>query len=104
MPTVDQVGVRNLWCTRAKRDGTALWAAMEKTVRASGRMVVWVDATAEVSTVKMSNLVRNQPGPVVPKTAPPRPESTSPELAGLPRPVPAVPIPANACADVATRA
>ncbi len=104
MPTVDQVGVRCLRCTRANWLGIAWCAAIEKVVRAVGRMVVWVEAAEEVSTMKISSLVRNHPRPWSPKTAPPRPESTSCELSGLPSPMPWAPTPAKDCAEVATSA
>lgn len=84
--------------------GTARCAAIEKVVLAVGRMVVWVEAAEEVSTMKMRSLVRNQPRPALPNTAPPSEDSTSPTLSSLPSPMPSVPIPAKACAEVATRA
>jgi hypothetical protein len=76
---------------------------MDSVVRAVGRIVVWVDAAAEVSTMRTSSLERNSPIPLPPKTASPRMESTSPVLALLPSPMPEVPMPANDCADRITR-
>lgn len=96
MPMVPQVGVRNLRWTRANREGTALWTAMEKTVLARGRMVVWAEANAEVSTIRISSLDRNSPVPWLPNTASPSPENTSSALSALPSPMPEVPTPANA--------
>ncbi len=51
---VDWVGVRYCLWMRANRFGIALNAAMERVVRAVGRIVVCVEAAAEVSTMKMS--------------------------------------------------
>src|SRR5690242_10814937 len=102
MPTVPQVGVRNLRWTRANREGTALWTAIEKTVLARGRMVVSAEASAEVSTIRISSLDSSSPVPWSPNTAAPSPESTSSALCGLPRPMPEVPTPAKACAEVDT--
>ena len=71
-----------------------MYVAIDSVVRAVGRIVVWVDAAAELSTISRSRWVRNEPNPDVPKTEPPRTDSTSPWWAGLPRPTPSVPIPA----------
>jgi hypothetical protein len=46
--------------------------AIERVVRAVGRIVVWVDAEAEVSTVMIRSLSRGEP-----KTLPPRAPRTS---------------------------
>jgi len=70
-------------------------------VRAVGRIVVWVDAAAELSTIRISSRERTSPMPLVPNTSPPRVESTS-KLAVLPRPIPLLPTPANACAPTMT--
>ena len=67
---------------------------MEREVRAVGRMVVCVDAAAELSTISRSSLVMNHPIPDDPKTEVPSTLSTSPELSGLARPMPLVPTPA----------
>ena len=73
-------------------------------VRAVGRIVVWVEAAAEDSTISSSRWVRNDPKPEVPNTALPWTDSTSPALATLPRPLPLVPIPANDCIEKITSA
>src|ERR1035438_5279415 len=93
---VDTVGVRYLGCIFENEAGRALKAAIDRVVRAVGRIVVWVDAAAELSTIRISRRVRNVPNPPPPKIAPPRTESTSLVLAGLFRPIPFAPIPANA--------
>ena len=64
-------------------------------VRAVGRIVVWVEAAAELSTMSSSSRDRKVPKPDPPKTAVPSTESTSPVLFGLARPMPLVPMPAN---------
>src|SRR5579872_1719851 len=58
-------------------------------------MVVWVDAAAEDSTIRNSNLDRNVPNPCPPKTAGPSTDSTSEELLLLPSPIPVEPVPAK---------
>ena len=40
IPMVDHVGVRNCGWMRAKRSGSALYAAIESAVRAVGKIVV----------------------------------------------------------------
>ena len=67
---------------------------MESVVRAVGRIVVCVDAAAEVSTINSSSLTMTAPIPEVPKTEAPNELSTSPELAGLESPMPVEPMPA----------
>ena len=67
---------------------------MARVVRAVGRMVVWVEAAAELSTIRSSRWDSTLPKPEVPKTEWPRTERTSPWLFGLPRPMPLVPMPA----------
>jgi len=57
--------------------------------------VVWVEAAAELSTMRISSRARKVPKPVEPNTAWPSTEITSLELSGLPRPMPVVPMPAN---------
>ena len=44
-----------------KRLGNALWTDIDSEDRAAGRMVVWVDAAAEVSTATMRSLPQNDP-------------------------------------------
>ncbi len=53
---------------RAKRFGAAPKAAIDSDVRAVGRMVVWVDADAEVSTQIASRCTMIQPTVPPPKT------------------------------------
>ena len=67
---------------------------MASEVRAVGRMVVWVEAAAELSTMRSSRCANTLPNVDVPNTEWPRTDSTSPWLAGLPRPIPLVPMPA----------
>ena len=92
--TVETVGVRNRLCTRPKADGIALYVAIDSVVRAVGRMVVCVDAAAELSTMSRSRCDMNHPIPDVPKTDDPRTLITSPELSGFASPIPLVPTPA----------
>ncbi len=72
-----------------------MYTAIDSVVRAVGRIVVWVEAAAELSTIRTSSRARKTPKPEPPKTAVPRTESTSPTLFGLARPMPLVPMPAN---------
>ena len=51
---VDTVGVRNRGWIFANDFGIALYAAIDSVVRAVGRIVVWVDAAAEDSTISSS--------------------------------------------------
>src|ERR1700691_661948 len=102
MRMVDTVGVRKRGWIFANDLGSAPYTAMDRVVRAVGRIVVCVDAAAEDSTIRISRRDRNVPKPEVPKTAPPRMDSTSPVLAELPRPMPLVPMPANDCTEVVT--
>src|ERR1019366_4225918 len=90
---VDTVGVRYLGWILENDVGMAL---------AVGRIVVWVEAEAEVSTIKISSRDRKVPRQPPPKTAPPSTDSTSNWLAWLPRPIPLVPVPANACTEKMT--
>ncbi len=71
-------------------------------VRAVGRMVVWVEAAAELSTISSSSRDRTVPKPPLPKIAPPRTDSTSPPWAWLDSPIPFVPTPANATTEMIT--
>ena len=48
MATVAKVGVRKRGLMRARRSGSARYAAIESTARAVGMMVVCVEAVAEV--------------------------------------------------------
>src|ERR1700712_3468198 len=90
---VDSVGVRYFGWIFANRAGIALKAAIERLVRAVGRIVVWVDAEAEVSTQMASRWTMIQPTAPPPKTALPMAAKTSSALASLPRPMPLVPTP-----------
>ena len=78
MAMVDVVGVWKRGCIVAKCRGIARWAAIDRTVRAVGRMVVWVDAAAELSTARITSLPK-----VLPRTSLPSTASTSPWLSGL---------------------
>src|ERR1017187_4469205 len=102
MVIVDTVGVRNLRWILAKADGIDLYTAIDSVVRAVGRMVVWVDAAAELNTMSSNRWLRKLPKPDEPKMEPPRTESTSPWWAGLPRPTPLVPRPAYDWEDSTT--
>src|ERR1017187_1801474 len=95
MTIVETVGLRYLGCIFANHDGMALYAAMDRVVRAVGRMVVWVDAAADDSTIRIRSRLRTVPKPLVPKMALPWTESTSKTLFGFCRPTPVVPTPAN---------
>ena len=82
----------------------ALYTAIDRVVRAVGRIVVCVDAAAEDSTMSSSRWVRKEPKADVPKTRLPWTDSTSPALATLPRPLPVVLMPAKDCMDRITSA
>src|SRR5215470_13428111 len=101
---VDTVGVRYRGWIFANADGIALYTAIDSVVRAVGRIVVWVDAAAEDSTMSSSRWVRNDPNGEVPNTRLPWMDSTSPAFATLPRPLPVVLIPAKDCMEKMTRA
>ncbi len=47
--------------------GSALCTAIDSEERAAGRMVVWVDDEADVSTAMMSNLFHGDPSTAVPR-------------------------------------
>ena len=57
-PSVDTVGVRYRLCIRPSADGIAFQCAIDSVVRAVGRIVVCVDADADVSTLMISSLSR----------------------------------------------
>ena len=63
--------MRNLGWIRANLAGIALYTAMESVVLAVGRIVVCVEAAAEVSTMNSSRWVRKLPKPDEPKIEPP---------------------------------
>ena len=71
-----------------------MYTAIDSVVRAVGRIVVWVEAAAEESTISSSRWLRNVPRPDVPNTLLPWTDSTSPAFATLPRPLPVVLVPA----------
>src|SRR5215471_2360826 len=104
MAIVDTVGVRYRGCIFAKLEGIALYTAIDRVVRAVGRIVVWVEAAAEDSTMSSSRWVRNDPKAEVPNTRLPWTDSTSPAFAMFPRPLPLVLIPAKDCMEKMTRA
>ena len=58
-------------------------------------MVVWVEAAAELRTIRISSLDSVVPRAPPPKIAPPSTDRTSPPLASLDRPIPLEPMPAN---------
>src|SRR3978361_127487 len=101
---VESVGVRYLGWIRAKGLGTALKAAIDRLVRAVGRIVVCVEADAEVSTQIASRGTMIQPGAPPPKTAWPMAAKTSSALSTLPRPMPLPPTPAKAIVATETSA
>src|SRR6476620_2835629 len=101
---VESVGVRYFGWIRAKRDGIALNAAIDRLVRAVGRIVVWVEADAEVSTQIASRWTMIQPIPPPPNTSWPIAANTSSALFSLPSPMPLVPTPANAMVATETSA
>jgi hypothetical protein len=68
---VENVGVRYLGWILPKMAGSALWKAMDRVVRAFGRMVVWVVAALEVRTMRSSSRVSTVPSRLCPKIASP---------------------------------
>src|SRR5258708_4461495 len=102
MAMVDTAGVRCLRLTVPNLEGIDLYTAIDRVVRAVGRMVVWVEAAAELRTISKSRWLRTLPKPDVPNTALPRPDSTSFWLAVLPSPTPLVPSPAKDWVDMTT--
>src|SRR5580693_8566614 len=100
--TVDTVGLRNLGLIFANDSGSAPYAAIESVVRAVGRIVVWVEAAAELSTMRIRSRDRTVPSPEEPKIAPPVTDRTSNWWAGFISPTPLVPMPENACTEMIT--
>ena len=94
MATVETVGVKKRLWILANVLGMALNTAIDNVVRAVGRIVVCVEAAAELSTMKIRSLVRKVPKPEVPKMEVPNTLSTSPLLFGFESPTPFVPMPA----------
>ena len=68
MPRVETVGVRYRGWMRPSAGGTAFHRAIESVVRAVGRIVVCVEADAEVSTAMISSLSHGDPKIFVPRT------------------------------------
>src|SRR5580692_1383742 len=64
---VEVVGVRKRLWTLAKADGMALYTAIDSVVRAVGRIVVCVDAAAELRIIKKSRWIITFPKPELPK-------------------------------------
>ena len=58
---VETCGVWKRGWTRAERPGIAPARAIDSVVRAVGRIVVWVDAAAEVSTAMIRSLSSGEP-------------------------------------------
>ena len=79
-PSVETVGVRKRLWTRDSRFVTAFQCAIDSVVRAVGRIVVCVEAEAEVSTAITSSLFT-----VLPSTPEPSAFRTSSWLASLVR-------------------
>ena len=75
---------------------------MDSAVRAVGRMVVWVDAEAEVNTEIVSRNSPMWPRTLSPNSTLPIAANTSLELSGFAIPIPVVPGPAKATAAVET--
>src|SRR4051812_44661386 len=99
---VETPGVRYFGWICANALGTALYAAMDRVVRAVGRIVVCVDADADVRIDAESSRSAILPRPESPNRAGPIAAKTSSALSGLPSPTPVVPTPANATAAVDT--
>ena len=102
--SVDTVGVRFFLCVLAKARGSARYTAIDNEVRAVGRIVVWVEAAAEVSTRNSSRCSMTLPYVPVPNTASPRYRKMSDAWSVLFSPMPLLPMPANACEDRVSRA
>src|ERR1700712_2816077 len=101
---VESDGVRYFGWIRANRLGIAPNAAIDRLVRAVGRIVVWVDAEAEVSTQIASRWTMIHPIAPPPKTWWPMAAKTSSALPSLPSPVPDVLTPAKAMVATETKA
>ena len=61
MAIVETVGVCQRGLTRPNAAGIERQRAIESVVRAVGRIVVWVDAAAEVSTATIRSLSSGEP-------------------------------------------
>src|SRR5215469_2332957 len=99
---VDTVGVRYLGWILANDSGSAPYAAIDSVVRAVGKIVVCVEAAAELSTIRISSRDNTVPSPELPKIAPPVTDSTSNWWAGFISPTPLSPMPANAWTEMIT--
>ena len=66
---VETCGVRKRGWTLPRLFGIAFARAIESVVRAVGRIVVWVDAAAEVSTAMIRSLSSGEPKTSVPRRA-----------------------------------
>src|SRR5882757_9760205 len=100
--TVDSVGVRYRGWILANRLGSASKTPIDSEVRAVGRIVVWVDAEADVSTLISSSASNSLPIVLSPNTAGPIALNTSPALSWFARPIPELPVPAKATAETDT--
>src|SRR5918995_6694774 len=58
---VETCGVRKRGCVAPRAAGIAPARAIESTVREAGRMVVWVEARAEVRTASTTSLSQGEP-------------------------------------------
>src|SRR6201989_3317431 len=96
MPHVAELGVRERGWLFAKRGGIARYAPIDRAARAVGKIVVCVDAADDVSTEMIRRITKAEPTGPSPKTAGPTAANMSLALSGLPRPMPVVPVPANA--------
>ena len=59
--TVEKTGVKNRFETSPKAVGIASWRAIDSEVRAAGRIVVWVEASAETTTASSTILPVGSP-------------------------------------------
>ena len=98
--SVETVGIRYFGCILREAVGQRL-VDRHRQRGAGGRQDRGLRARRPPSdsTIRISRWVKKLPNQALPKTALPRTESTSPELSGLPRPMPLSPTPAKICAD-----
>src|SRR5664279_1765411 len=102
MPKVAHVGVKYFEWIRANLVGIARYTAIDSAVRAVGRIVVWVEAAAEVRIEIASRSRPTLPSALSPYSVGPIALNTSAALSALPNPIPARPTPANPTAAVDT--
>jgi hypothetical protein len=76
MRTVETSGVWKRWWMRPRIAGIAFARAIDSEVRAVGRIVVCVDAAAEVSTAMITSLSSGEPSTCVPRSPSASPESS----------------------------